>query len=281
MWRWQVRLRKLTLNYGEAQATDEPCLNPVSPTWESAYLKSAHQQDLSSISSNTLRDIDDRLEFSMAEPPMIPLSYRRHTAQEMGAHADAFFHRMVSRRSVREFSPEPINLDAVRKAIHSAAQAPSGANKQPWKFILVTDPGVKEQIRIEAEKEEQSFYGGRAPETWLSDLAPLGTGPDKPFLEEAPALIVIMAESQGEDASKHYYVKESVGIACGFLLAALHHIGLATLTHTPSPMGFLRDILGRPAHEKPYLLIPIGYPVKGCRVPAIVRKPLADVLIEI
>jgi nitroreductase len=200
----------------------------------------------------------------------------------MARRASEFLAMMRGRRSVRDFSPEPIDLNAVRDCIASAAQAPSGANKQPWTFVLVADPGVKRQIRIAAEEEEQAFYAGRAPPSWLADLRPLGTSWSKPFLETAPVLIVIFARRYGASADeKHYYVNESVGIAAGFLIAALHNAGLVTLTHTPSPMTFLSRVLGRPDNERPFLLLPVGRPAAGCRVPAIERKPLSEVLVEI
>lgn len=192
-----------------------------------------------------------------------------------------FLEESRKRRSVRHFSEEPVPRDAIVNCIEAAAQAPSGANKQPWTFVLVTDPAVKKEIREAAEKEEREHYGGRAPESWLRDLEPLGTDEHKPFLEIAPALIVVFAQRYGRTREEqHYYVSESVGIAVGFLLAALHHAGFATLTHTPSPMKFLTKILERPRNEKPYLLIPVGYPVDGCRVPDIRRKDLEDVLVE-
>jgi nitroreductase len=170
-------------------------------------------------------------------------------------------------------------MEVVRAAVLAAAQAPSGANKQPWTFVVVTDPQKKKTIRKAAEAEEESFYGGRAPKTWLDDLAPLGTDSNKPFLEEAPALIVVFSHGVDPGGKKNYYVRESVGIACGMLLAALQMSGVATLTHTPSPMGFLAEILDRPDHERPYLLIPIGYPATDCRVPQIVRKAEEEVLV--
>ena len=213
--------------------------------------------------------------------PQVPLRFERLAEPDMRARADTFLTRMRTRRSVREFSPEPIPLDVVRRCIEAAAQAPSGANKQPWTFALVTDAATKKQIREAAEEEERQFYGGRASERWLSDLAPLGTDWRKPFLEAAPALIAVFAQKHGtQKEDLHYYVAESVGIATGFLIAALHHAGLATLTHTPSPMHFLAKILGRPANERAYLLLPVGYPADGCTVPAIDRKPLAEVLVE-
>ena len=170
--------------------------------------------------------------------------------------------------------------DVLLACIETAAQAPSGANKQPWTFVLVESAETKRAIREAAEAEERAFYGGRAPTKWLEDLAALGTNEHKPFLEEAPALIAIFAQKHGgTDDEKHYYVAESVGIATGLLLASLHHAGLATLTHTPSPMGFLGDLLGRPRHERAYLLVPVGYPSSDCTVPDIARKSLDDVLV--
>ncbi|MCP4868322.1 MAG: nitroreductase family protein [Proteobacteria bacterium] len=187
---------------------------------------------------------------------------------------------MERRRTVRQFSEEPIPLEAVRECIAAASAAPSGAHRQPWTFVLVTEPNLKRQIREGAEAEERAFYGGRAGAEWLKDLEPFGTDANKPFLETCPALIVVFAQAKGPDGEKHYYVPESVGIACGFLLTALHRAGLATLTHTPSPMRFLREILGRPKHERPFLVIPVGFPADGCEVPAITRKPLDRVLVE-
>ncbi|MCB9521896.1 MAG: nitroreductase family protein [Myxococcales bacterium] len=212
--------------------------------------------------------------------PTVPLPFTRLPEAEMQARADALFALHAGRRTVREFSPEPIPLEVVRRCIHTAAQAPSGANKQPWTFCLVTDPAMKAAIRQGAEAEEQAFYGGRASDTWLADLRPFNTSADKPFLEIAPALIVVFAQARGAQGEQHCYVRESVGLATGALLAALHACGLATLTHTPSPMGFLAELLGRPAHERAFLLIPVGYPAPGCRVPAISRKPLDAVLEE-
>lgn len=210
----------------------------------------------------------------------IPLDFSRHPEDQMRQRAKDLADDLTRRRSVRAFSDEPIPLDVVRDAIRAAAQSPSGANKQPWTFALITDPEVKRKIRIAAEAEEHTFYNERAPQQWLDDLAKFGTDDSKPYLETAPALIVVFARSQGEDGEKHYYVKESVGLAAGVLIAALHLAGLATLTHTPSPMNFLRDILGRPNNERPFLLMPVGYPSADCTVPDIERKPLDEVLIE-
>ena len=199
---------------------------------------------------------------------------------EMQARADAFFERLRARRSVRHFSTDPVPLDVVRRCIDAAAQAPSGANKQPWTFVLVTDPAIKQEIRVAAEAEEREFYATRANDQWLADLADIGTDADKPFLVEAPALIVCFAQKNAPDGGQHYYVQTSIGLACGFLIAALHDAGLATLTHTPSPMKFLARILGRPRNEKPFLLLPVGYPADHCEVPAIERKSRPEYLVQ-
>lgn len=218
----------------------------------------------------------------MAGPPKFrALAFQRLPSSQMLERSKALLEELRTRRSVRHFSSEPIPLDVVEACIETAAQAPSGANKQPWTFVLVTDPELKRRIREGAEAEEREFYGGRAPERWLKDLAALGTDEHKPFLEQAPALIVVFAQRHGAaDDDRHYYVQESVGIAVGILLTALHHAGLGTLTHTPSPMGFLADILDRPKSERPFLLVPVGYPSADCEVPDIGRKSLAEVLVK-
>lgn len=201
----------------------------------------------------------------------------------MRLRAGAFLGMVRSRRSVRHFSPEPVPLDVVETAVAAAATAPSGANQQPWRFVLVTSPALKRQIREAAEAEERENYERRFPGEWLRAIEPFGTGWRKEFLETAPCLIVLFRIDYSLEAGekrKHYYVQESVGIACGFLLAALHAAGLATLTHTPSPMGFLATILGRPANERPFMLIPTGYPAEGAHVPVIQKKPLDEVLIH-
>jgi iodotyrosine deiodinase len=212
---------------------------------------------------------------------MIPYNRERVSAAEMIAAARAFRDTLLLRRTVREFSPEPVPDEVIELAIEAAASAPSGANMQPWKFVVVRDAGIKREIRAAAEKEEFDNYNGRMPDEWLRALAPLQTDWHKEFLEIAPVLIVVFKEDYGLDADgnrvTHYYVNESVGIACGFLLAALNAAGLATLTHTPSPMGFLAKILGRPKNEKAFLLIPAGYPAEGCTVPDIKKKPLDEV----
>ena len=220
----------------------------------------------------------------MSEFPTVPYVRPRLAAEEAVARVRSYLETIRLRGSVREFSSDPIPDEVLQMAVAAAAAAPSGANLQPWKFVIVRDPDLKKRIRIAAEEEEKENYGGRMPEEWLRALAPLQTDWRKEFLEVAPALIVVFKEDYGiaADGSRvtHYYVNESVGIACGFLLAALNAAGLATLTHTPSPMGFLRDILDRPKNEKPFLLIPVGYPAEGCRVPDIGRKPLDEVLVR-
>jgi iodotyrosine deiodinase len=216
----------------------------------------------------------------MDDAPLRPIDFQRLDPDEMARRATELFAEHRARRSVRHFSDAPIPLEVVRQCIHAAAQAPSGANKQPWTFALVTDPATKARVRAAAEAEERAFYGGRAPDTWLQDLAPFGTDAQKPFLETAPALIVVFAQSRSAEKARHYYVKESVGIAAGMLLAALHRCGLATLTHTPSPMGFLEKVLDRPDHERAFVLIPVGYPAEDCQVPDITRKARDEVLVE-
>ena len=211
----------------------------------------------------------------------IPLDFEDRAPEDVEKRARAFYEKMAKRRSVRDFSARPIPLDAVRDAIHTAGQAPSGANKQPWTFVLVTDDAVKRRIREAAEEAERTFYEERATQQWLDDLAHLGTSWEKPFLERAPALIAVFAQIRPSEEGQHYYVRESVGLACGFLLAALHQAGLAALTHTPSPMGFLSEILERPEGERPFLLIPVGYPAEDCEVPDIDRKRLSEILIEV
>ena len=188
---------------------------------------------------------------------------------------------LSTRRSLREFSDAPVPRQTIERLIALAASAPSGANKQPWHFVAVQDPEIKRQIRAAAEEEEKAFYGGRASEQWLDDLKPFGTDWEKPFLETAPWLIVVFRKNYEVDAqgqkAKNYYVQESVGIACGFLIAAIHATGLSTLTHTPSPMDFLGKILGRPANERAFLLMPVGYAADGAQVPDISKKDLGEI----
>lgn len=191
--------------------------------------------------------------------------------------AKAFHDRMDKRRTVRMFSDRPVSRETIEWCVRAASTAPSGANKQPWRFVCVQDAAMKEKIRVAAEAEEREFYERRASDEWLRDLDPFGTGPDKGFLEVAPWLIVVFKLAKADDGGQVYYTNESVGIATGLLLAACHHAGLATLTHTPSPMGFLKEVLGRPDHERPFLLIPVGYPAEDCTVPDITRKGIEDI----
>ena len=213
----------------------------------------------------------------------IPLPFERRSPDEMERAALEFRTALARRRTVRDFSPEPVPRSVIETCIMAAASAPSGANQQPWTFVCISDAETKRRIRQAAEEEERAFYSGRAPEDWLEALAPLGTDADKPFLETAPWLIVIFAQRHGIAPGgrriKHYYVPESVGIATGFLIAALHEAGLATLTHTPSPMGFLSEICGRPENEKPVILMVAGLPAEGVTVPAITRKEPGEVIV--
>jgi iodotyrosine deiodinase len=195
------------------------------------------------------------------------------------ARVRAFADELVRRRTIREFSDRPVPDGVLREAVRAAASAPSGANVQPWRFVVVTEPATKRALREAAEREEHHFYTRRASQEWLDALAPLHTDWRKPFLESAPAIIAVFEVHKGPHTPRPYYVKESVGIAVGFLLAALHRAGLATLTHTPSPMRFLNRILDRPPEERGFLLVPVGYPADGATVPAVRRKPLADVLV--
>ena len=221
----------------------------------------------------------------MSEHPFVPLDFVRYPESEMAQRARDFYLEMDRRRTVREYEPTPVPAEVVRDAIRTASTAPSGAHKQPWTFAMVGDSEIKAKIREAAEIEEKENYQRRMPESWLQDLAPLGTDEHKPFLTICPWLVVVFAQawSPGDDGDKkkHYYVNESVGIATGMLLAALHHAGLATLTHTPSPMGFLQKILGRPEHERAYMLIAVGYPKEGCEVPDLERKPFEEIAIEV
>jgi len=215
--------------------------------------------------------------------PFVPYEAQRMSPDETAVLALAYLHFMQQRRSVRDFSDQAVPRTVIENLVMTAASAPSGAHKQPWTFCIVGDPVIKCQIREAAEKEEFDSYNGRMSPEWLEDLAPLGTDWRKPFLETAPWLIVVFRKSYEIQPDgrqrKNYYVQESVGIACGFLLAAIHHAGLVTLTHTPSPMNFLQKILHRPENEKAFLLLPVGYPAPDARVPDLRRKKAEEVLI--
>jgi nitroreductase len=209
-------------------------------------------------------------------------SYREYPRDEMRERSAYFLSEMRRRRTVRDFSSRPVEREVIENCLRAAGTAPSGANLQPWHFTVIIDPALKRRIREAAEVEEREFYEGRAPAEWLAALAPLGTDANKPFLETAPVLIAVFAQRHGQLPDgrrvKHYYVPESVGIAVGFLIAGLHHCGLATLTHTPSPMNFLNEMCGRPANEKPYLLLVVGHPAEDCKVPRAggMKKELAE-----
>jgi nitroreductase len=222
----------------------------------------------------------------MSDPPFTPYRPPRIPEHEVAERAELFFELMDGRRSVRMFSDDPVPREAIERAIATASTAPSGAHRQPWTFVLIGDPDVKRQIREAAEEEERANYeGGRLPEDWRQALEPLGTDWHKEFLETVPWIVVLFEQRYGLDADgnrlKHFYVKESVGIACGMFIAAVHQMGLATLTHTPSPMAFLSKLLGRPENERPFAMLPIGYPADDCVVPDISRKPLDEVIVRI
>lgn len=213
----------------------------------------------------------------------VPLPFAPLPEEEMLRRAREFHAAIRTRRTVRDFSPRPVPREIIADCLRAAGTAPNGANLQPWHFAVIGSPELKRRIRAAAEAEERAFYAGRAPDEWLQVLAPLGTGPDKPFLETAPWLIAVFAchSLTTADGTKRqtYYPKESTGIACGFLLAALHHAGLATLTHTPSPMAFLNELCGRPPTDKPFLLLVTGYPADDAQVPALAlrKKPLEEI----
>ena len=218
----------------------------------------------------------------MAEAKFVPLTtYREYPLPEMMERAMSFNREVQRRRTVREFTNRPVPREIIEQCVLAGGSAPSGAALQPWHFVVIGDPAVKSKIRAEAEREEQEFYAGRAPQEWLDALAPLGTDARKPFLDIAPWLIAIFEKSHSimDDGRrvKNYYAPQSTGIACGMLITALHTAGLATLTHTPSPMSFLNQILGRPKDERPFLLLVAGYPADGVQVPDIRRKPLSDI----
>lgn len=213
--------------------------------------------------------------------PFIPLDFQELSPEEMLKQSSDFLQVMKRRRSVRDFSSRHVDENIIKNAIQTAGSAPSGANKQPWHFVAISDTAVKNQIRVAAELEEKEFYQRRAPKEWLEDLQPFGTDANKPLLEDAPYLIAVFLKKfsfdDDETQKKNYYTSESVGIATGFLLAALHQAGLATLTHTPSPMKFLQTILNRPSHERAYMLIVTGYPMENAQVPNIQKYNLEDI----
>tara|TARA_B100000003_G_scaffold24017_1_gene19237 strand:+ start:416 stop:1072 length:657 start_codon:yes stop_codon:yes gene_type:complete len=213
--------------------------------------------------------------------PYKKINFSKISTDEMNLRSKSLLHQIQQRRSVRDFSSQNVPIEVIKNCIKTAASAPSGANKQPWHFSLVQDKKIKKEIRVAAESEEKQFYEHRASKEWLEDLNQFGTDWKKPFLETAPFLIIIFSQvfeknADGENR-KNYYVNESVGIAAGFLLAALHNAGLVTLTHTPSPMNFLAKILKRPDNERAYLLIPVGYPSKNAKVPIISKKPFSKI----
>lgn len=217
-----------------------------------------------------------------AKNDFIPYKGLSYPGAEMLQRSREFYHFMDKRRTVRDFSDKPVPLEVIENIVMTASSAPSGAHKQPWAFCVVSDPKIKRQIREAAEKEEYQNYHGRMPDEWLADLAPFGTDWRKPFLETAPYLIIVFKKAYNlidGKKKKNYYVNESVGLAAGFLLAAIHHAGLASLTHTPSPMNFLQEILARPENERPFLLIPVGYPADDARVPNIFRKDPEEVMV--
>ncbi len=207
----------------------------------------------------------------MQKVPSVPLEFENYDEPMMLERAMTFFDLLKMRHSTRDFADRPVPMEVIKQCLETAGRAPSGANQQPWHFVVVTDPDIKHQIRLAAEEEERAFYEGRAPEEWLEALAPLGTDPDKSFIDRAGCLIVIFAQAYGLKADgskiKHYYVQESVGIASGFLIAALHNAGLTCLTHTPSPMNFLAEILGRPKNERAYINLVVGYPAEDAEIP--------------
>jgi nitroreductase len=228
--------------------------------------------------SESIRD-----QFAGRVQPFVPLQFTRRTVQESAERARAFYEEMNRRRTTRHFSTDPVPRQLIEWAIRTAGTSPSGAHQQPWTFVAVSEAETKRRIREAAEREERDFYHGRAPDEWIEALAPLGTDEHKPHLTDAPWVVVLFRQAHGvrPDGSKrtYYYTQESCGIAAGFFIAAVHMMGLVTLTHTPSPMGFLSELLGRPANEKAMLVMPVGYPAPDAKVPDLVRKPLEDVAI--
>ena len=218
-----------------------------------------------------------------SSPPFVPLVHSRLSLDESIARARAFYAEMDRRRTTRHFATDPVPREAIEFAIRTAGTAPSGAHQQPWTFVAISDSGLKQRIREAAEVEEREFYSGRAPADWIEALAPLGTDQYKPHLTDAPWLVVVFRKAHGltpeGEKTTYYYTQESVGIAVGLFIAAIHRMGLVTLTHTPNPMGFLADLLERPQNERAYLIMPVGYPAAGARVPDIQRKALEEIAV--
>ena len=215
--------------------------------------------------------------------PFIPLVFHRRPIEESAERAAAFYDEMNRRRTTRHFATDPVPRELIELAIRTAGTAPSGAHQQPWTFVAVSDAQLKQRIRDAAEREERAFYHGKAPADWLEALAPLGTDENKPHLSEAPWVVVLFRKTYGlrDDGTRraYYYTEESCGIAAGLFIAAIHHMGLVTLTHTPNPMGFLRDVLDRPINERAMLIMPVGYPSREARVPDLTRKPLEEIAV--
>ena len=225
---------------------------------------------------------DNAIRLVMIKAKFIPLkNYQEYPVEEMQKRAEAFYKNIARRRTVRHFSNRPVPREIIENCLRAAGTAPNGANLQPWHFVVVSNREIKKKIRKAAEKEEEAFYTGRAPDDWLQALVPLGTDARKDFLEKAPHLVVIFSQGYGLTKEgkkiKHYYVQESVGIATGILITAIHHAGLVSLTHTPSPMGFLNKVLKRPQHERAYLILVVGYPAEDAEVPNISKKPLSEI----
>lgn len=213
---------------------------------------------------------------------LVPLpAYIEYPLPEMKLRASTYYENLLCRRTVRDFSDKKVPKEIIELCIKAAGTAPSGANKQPWHFVAVSDPLLKNKIRVAAEEEEREFYSGRAPKEWLDAVSPFGTDEHKPFLEKAPYIIAVFAKSYDAEPdgkkSKNYYVQESVGIATGILISAIHNAGLVSLTHTPSPMNFLNQILGRPENERPYLILVVGYPAEDAMVPVIIKKSVKEI----
>ncbi|MBI1810115.1 MAG: nitroreductase family protein [Gemmatimonadetes bacterium] len=216
-------------------------------------------------------------------PDFVPLRFERHTPAESARRAQAFYDEMNRRRTTRHFSTEPVPRELIETAIRTAGTAPSGAHQQPWTFVAISDPSIKTRIRAAAEEEERKFYHGGAPQDWLDALAPLGTDEHKPHLTDAPWVVVLFRQAHGiapdGDKLTFYYTQESCGIAAGLFITAIHHMGLVTLTHTPNPMGFLSDLLERPPNERAMLVMPVGYPAAGAKVPDLRRKTLDQIAV--